>query len=175
MRIDVHAHFMPRDCFDAVDSAGRHFGPSIATNQQGQEEVVHQGQSSGPVARQMYDPQTRIRDMDASGVDMQVISAVPSFLYYGIEAEAALWYSRRQNDGIARAVKEHPKRFIGMATVPLQDTKMALAELDRSANKLGLRGLKLLSNINGRQLDNPAFMPFYKEVEALGMPVFIHP
>ncbi|MFH1169221.1 MAG: amidohydrolase family protein [Chloroflexota bacterium] len=175
MRIDVHAHFLPRDCFDAVDSTGRHFGPSIVTNKKGEEEVVHAGFNSGPVAKQMYDVETRIKDMDATGVDMQAISAVPSFLYYAAEPEACLWYSRRQNDGFAEAVKAYPKRFVGMATVPLQDSKMALAELDRAVNKLGLRGVKMLSNINGKQLDDPSLMPFYKEVETLGLPIFIHP
>ena len=175
MRIDIHAHFCPRDCFDAVDNAGRHYGPTIVTNEKGQEEVVVRGISSGPIARQMWDPETRIKDMDATGVSIQVLSAVPSLLYYDLEPEACLWFSCRQNDGISQVVKEYPARFLGLATVPLQETDIALAELDRAINKLGLHGVEMLSNINGRDLDAPELMPFYKEVEALGVPVFIHP
>ncbi len=175
MHIDVHAHFLAGNCFDVTDSAGRHYGPSIIMNEKGQEEVVQGNISSGPIARQMWDPETRINDIDATGVDIQIISPIPLVLYYNLESEACLWFSRQINDEIARVVREYPTRFVGLATVPLQDTAKALAELDRAINKLGLRGIEILSNINGRDLDAPELMPFYKEVEALDVPIFIHP
>jgi len=175
MNIDVHAHFLPRNCFDAVDNDGRHYGPTIVTGEKGREEVVFGKMNSGPIARQLWDPETRIKDMDAAGVDVQVLSPVAYLLYYNLETEACLWFSRQQNDGIAQVVNEYPARFLGLATVPLQEPKRALAELDRAINKLGLRGVEILSNINSRELDAPELMPFYKEVEALAAPVFIHP
>ena len=106
---------------------------------------------------------------------MQVLSPVPPSVYYNLEAKSCLWYSRRQNDGIAKTVKEYPNRFLGMATVPLQAPDMAIAELDRAINKLGLRGVEILSNVDGRDLDSLELMPFFKEVQALDVPVFIHP
>jgi len=175
MRIDIHTHFLPRNCFDAVDNNGRHYGPTIAIDEKGREEVISGGISGGPIARQLWDPETRIKDMDAAEVDVQVLLPVPSLLYYNLDAEACLWFSRRQNDGIARVASEYPTRFLGLATVPLQEPSTALAELDRAINKLELRGVEILSNINGRQLDALELMPFYKEVEALDVPVFIHP
>jgi aminocarboxymuconate-semialdehyde decarboxylase len=133
------------------------------------------GQSAGPVAQKLCNPEQRIKDMDATGVDMQILSPAPPSSYYNLEAEACLWFSRRQNDGIAQTVKEYPERFLGIGTVPLQAADMAIAELDRAVNKLGLRGLQILSNVAGRNLDAPELMPFYKEVEALDVPIFIHP
>jgi len=175
LRIDVHAHFLPRNCFDVVDNAGKHYGPSIVTNEKGQEEVHVGNTNNGPIARQLYDPETHIKDMDATGVDIQVLSPAPNTIYYNLETEDCLWFSRRLNDRISQTVKEYPTRFLGLATIPLQEPDKALDELDRAINKLGLRGLEILSNINGRQLDVPELMPFYKEVEALDVPVFIHP
>ena len=175
MRIDMHAHFIPRNCFDVVDNTGRHYGPTIITNKKGQQEMVFEGKSPEPIARQLWDPEIHIKDMNATGVDIQILSPAPRLLYYNLEAEDCLWFSRRQNDGIAQVVKEYPTRFQGLATVPLQDPNLALDELDRAINQLGLRGLEIMSNINGRDLDAPELMPFYKEVETMDVPVFIHP
>jgi len=175
MNIDVHAHFVPRDCFDVIDSAGRHYGPTIVTGKKRQEKIILGTVNLGPIARRFWDPETRIKDMDEAGVDVQVLSPVPSLLYYNLEAEACLWFSRKQNDGISQVVKKYPDRFQGMATVPLQEPAMALSELDRAINELGLRGVEILANINGRDLDASELFPFYQEVEALGVPIFIHP
>ncbi len=175
MHIDIHAHFVPRDCFDVVDSAGRRYGPNISTNEKGQDTQFVDGKKTGGVSRKFWDLETRIKDMDAQGVDIQLLSVLPRLSYYDLEIEASLWFSRRVNDGIARAVKECPTRFQGLATVPLQDPAKALAELDRAINKLGLRGLQILANINGCYLDSPDLDPFYKEMETLGVPMFIHP
>ncbi|MBI4334837.1 MAG: amidohydrolase [Chloroflexi bacterium] len=177
MNIDMHAHFVPRECFDAVDNAGRRLGPSTVKDEKGHEQVTFTVQNRAPIAitRQYWDPETRIKDMDAAGVDVQVLSALPPFFYYELETEACLWFSRRQNDGISQVVAEHPTRFVGLATVPLQEPLTALAELDRAINKLGLRGVEIGSNINGRDLDSPELMPLFREMETLDVPVLVHP
>ena len=176
MNIDIHAHFMPKNCVDVVDDAGRNYDIiKIGQNAKGEAIVIQAGNfDTGPITQRLCDPEARIKDMDATGVDMQILSPVPVSSYYDLEAEACLWFSRRQNDGIAQTVKEYPKRFLGMATVPLQAPDMAIAELDRAVNKLGLRGVEILSNVNGRDLDSPELLPFFKEVQTLDVPVFIH-
>lgn len=175
MNIDIHSHFLSRDCWDAIYRNGRHYAPTIVTAQNGDELMVFKGMNRGPIARQMWDPERRLKDMDAAGVDVQVLSAIPSLMYYDIEPEACLWFSRLQNDGIARIVKENPKRFVGVGSIPLQDSDIALSELDRAVNKLGLRGVEILGNVNGRPLDAPELFPFYKEMESLNLPILIHP
>lgn len=171
MRIDMHAHVLPWDCFDAVDIAGRHFGPGKIAGVKGKKEVNMGAKNTA----QYWDPETRIKDMDATGIDIEAISPTPSWLSYEPDAESCLWYSRRLNDGIAKMVSDFPKRFVGLATIPLQNPGMALAELDRAVNKLGMRGLEILSNVRGQDLDWPELLPFFKEVQTLDVPVFIHP
>lgn len=171
MRIDVHAHVLPRDCFDAVDNAGRHFGPGKIAGVKGKKESSLAAVNTA----QFWDLETRIKDMDATKVDVQAISVIPPSVTYELDGEGGAWYSRRINDGIARMVKECPRRFVGIADVPLQDPKKALSELDRAVNGLGMRGVQILANVAGRDLDWAELMPFYKEVQALDVPVFIHP
>jgi aminocarboxymuconate-semialdehyde decarboxylase len=172
MRIDIHAHVLPIDCFDAVDSTGRHFGPGKIEGVKGKKESSI---LASPNTAQFWDLDTRIQDMDATGVEFEAISVIPTVINYDVDAEAGLWYSRRLNNGIARMVKEHSNRFVGIADVPLQNPKMAVAELDRAVNELGMRGVQILANINGRDLDSPELAPFYQEVQSLDVPVFIHP
>lgn len=171
MRIDVHAHVLPRDCFDAVDNAGRHFGPGKIKGVKGKKE----SSLAATDTAQFWDLETRLKDMDAANVDCQAISVIPPAVTYELDAEGGAWYSRRLNDGIARMVKECPERFVGIADAPLQSPVMAVEELDRAVNKLGMRGVQILANINGRDLDSPELAPFYKEIQALDVPVFIHP
>jgi len=172
MRIDIHAHVLPFECFDAVDSAGRHFGPGKIAGVKGKKEITSMAATD---TAQFWDLETRLKDMDAEKVDMQAISVIPPGTTYEMEAATGAWYSGKVNDGIARMVKEMPSRFIGIADVPLQDAAAAVKELDRAINKLGMRGVQILSNVNGRELDSPELMPFYKEVQNLDIPVFIHP
>jgi aminocarboxymuconate-semialdehyde decarboxylase len=164
MRIDIHAHVVPFECFDAVDKAGRHFGPGKIQGIKGKQE----SSLASPNTAQFWDMETRFKDMDAAKVEMQAISVIPTVITYDLDAAGSAWYSRKLNDGIARMVKECPARFVGIADVPLQNPVAAVAELDRAVNTLGMRGVQILANVNGRDLDSPELMPFYKEVQPAG-------
>ncbi|MFC1897745.1 amidohydrolase family protein [Chloroflexota bacterium] len=153
MHIDIHCHFTPKNCIDVLGDTVR----------------------DDDVINRLCDPEIRIKDMDATGVDMQVLSPAPPSIAYNFEPSIGLLNSKRQNDGIAQIVKEYPDRFLGMATIPLQAVDIAITELDRAVNKLGLRGVEVLSNVNGRDYDSSEFLPFFKAVEALDIPIFIHP
>jgi aminocarboxymuconate-semialdehyde decarboxylase len=167
MQIDIHAHAIPFNCFDAVDSTGKHFGPGKIAGIKGGRK------SSSPYryTAQFWNLETRINDMIATSVDLQAISVSPTIVNYELGAR----YSGFLNDSITRMVKEDTKRFIGIADVPLQDPTEAVVELDRAVNKLGMKGIQILANISGRDIDAPELMPFYKEVQTLDVPVFIHP
>ncbi len=83
MKIDIHAHYIPRDCFDLVDDKGEKFGPTITIDPDGKEFVTVEDFKLGPLARQLYDPQTRLKDMDRMGLDMHALSVPPTnFFYY---------------------------------------------------------------------------------------------
>ncbi len=127
------------------------------------------------VAPKMYDPALRIADMDAMGVDIQAISPSPGQYYYWLEPELGRQAARHSNDGIAGIVAKYPDRFVGIGTVPLQDTDMAIDELRRCVRELGFRGIEINSNVMGEELSSPRLARFFAEAEALDVLLFLHP
>ena len=117
----------------------------------------------------------RLAAMDAMGIDVQAISVAPPQYFYWAEPELALTAARLINDNIASIVRAHPDRFVGLGHLPMQEPQFALAELERCAKELGMRGVELCTNVNGRELAEPQFEPVFARLEALGMVVFLHP
>jgi aminocarboxymuconate-semialdehyde decarboxylase len=127
------------------------------------------------IGRKLSSIDDRIADMDALGVDIQAISPSPGQYYYWAEPGLGLEAARLVNDGMAEAVARHPDRLVGMGTVPLQSPELAVQELKRLTGELGLRGVEISSNVDGRELADPEFRPFFAAAEALGVLVFMHP
>jgi aminocarboxymuconate-semialdehyde decarboxylase len=127
------------------------------------------------VAPQLSDPLRRIADMDAMGIDIQAISPSPGQYYYWLEPDLGRDAARLSNDGIAEIVAAHPDRFVGIGTVPLQNTDMAVAELERCVRSLGLRGIEINSNVMGEELSSPRFARFFGKAEELDVLLFLHP
>ena len=117
----------------------------------------------------------RIVDMDELGVDVQAISPSPGQYYYFAPPELGRDAARKVNEGMAEAVARHPDRLVGMGTVPLQNVEMAVAEMRRCVAELDLRGIEINSHVNGRELAEDEFRPFWAAAEELGVLVFMHP
>ena len=117
----------------------------------------------------------RIAEMDALGVDIQAISPVPPQMYYAAEPDLGRQAARIVNDGIAAAVARHPQRLVGMGTVPLQAPELAVIEMKRCVDELGLRGIEISSNVAGKELADPQFRPFFAAAEELDVLLFLHP
>ncbi len=117
----------------------------------------------------------RLADMDRLGVDVQAISPSPGQYYYFAPPEVGRDAARIVNDGIAEAAASHPDRLVGMGTVPLQDTEMAIAEMRRCVKDLGLRGIEIGANVGGGELAAPARRAFFAAAEELGVLLFLHP
>jgi aminocarboxymuconate-semialdehyde decarboxylase len=128
-----------------------------------------------PFPRELWDTEQRLRDMDAHGVDMQVLAPTVFTFFYEQEPALALACAMLQNDEIAAETKRHPGRFVGLGGVPLQAPELAADELKRAMTQLGLRGAMIGSNVNGRNLDDPALEPFWAAAAALGAFIFVHP
>ena len=123
----------------------------------------------------MTDVAVRLADMDAAGIDLQVIMPVPGQCTYTVPADLAVRAARIVNDGMAAFAAQKPDRFVALGTVAMQDSAAAVAELERGMGDLGLRGVQVLTNVAGRELSDPAFAPFWAAAERLGAMVLIHP
>lgn len=128
-----------------------------------------------PFPRGGFDLAHRLRDMDAMGVDVQVLSVTPQTYLYNQDASLGAMTAAIQNDQIAKLVKQNPQLFMGIATLPMQAPEKAADELKRAMTKLNLRGAMFASNIIGKNLDDPSFEPVWATAEELGAFVFIHP
>ncbi len=117
----------------------------------------------------------RLKEMDETDVGIQVLSTIPVLFNYWAKPSDALETSRFFNDHIAETVGKHQKRFIGLGTVPLQDTELAMREMERCVHELKMPGLEIGSNVNGENLSEKRLLPFYEAAQELGCSLFIHP
>lgn len=122
-----------------------------------------------------FDAVERQKDMEVTGVTVQVLSTIPVLFNYWAKPQDGLETARFFNDHIADTVAKNPQQFIGLGTVPLQDIELSIQEMERCVQELGMPGLEIGSNINGINLGDPRFFPFYKRAEELGCALFIHP
>jgi predicted TIM-barrel fold metal-dependent hydrolase len=145
---------------------------------------VMQRDSSGPAggANRAYDAERqarlsdlgslRLQEMDAGGIDLQVISHVATAAVTGEEGARL---AREANDQLAAAVSAHPSRFAGFALLPMTEPEAAADELERAVRSLGFKGAMINGTINGRFLDDPAFLPILARAAALDVPLYLHP
>jgi len=117
----------------------------------------------------------RLTELDAMGIDFQLVMPPPPQCYYTVPVEIAVEAARMVNDGIAEFVGKKPDRFAGLGSVPMPDGNEAANELERCVGKLGLKGAQILTNVAGRELSDPAFEPFWKKAEELNAFIVLHP
>ena len=184
MKIDLHTHILPRDWPDLDAKYGYggfirldHYKPCCARMMIG-DRVFRE------ITDNVWDPKRRIEECDREKISMQVLSTVPVMFSYWAKAADALDLSRRLNDHIAEVVRNHPTRFAGLATIPLQDPDLAASELERCVRELGLRGAQIGTHVDanphsGRidtlNLDNASLQPVWNAAEQFGAAIFVHP
>ena len=117
----------------------------------------------------------RLKDMEAMGLDMQLVMPPPPQCYTTLPVEIAVKAARMVNEGIAEYIAKKPDRFLALGTVPMQDGKEAAAELARAMRELGFKGAEILTNVAGKEISDPAYAPFWAKAEELGALVLIHP
>lgn len=175
MRVDFHTHIIPEDIPNFAEKYNGGRWPVLEKTCSCGANIMVEGKLFREVTDQVWDPEKRIADMDAEGVDIQVLSPIPVTFSYWAEADAAEEMAKIQNDFIAETVKKYPTRFIGLGTVPMQNVDVAIREMERCVKELGLKGIEIGTNINGMNLDDPAFTEFFKKAEEWEVPLFVHP
>jgi aminocarboxymuconate-semialdehyde decarboxylase len=167
LRIDVHAHMIPARFVQ---------GDEVRYPLDGSDEVHTMPLRPQPnfPDDSIYSVERRLRDMDAQGIDMHIISLQPMFADH-LPAERAVRVCRGINDAFAEVVAGNPKRFLALANLPMQSPEDAARELERAVRDLGLRGAEICSQIAGTNLDDASLALFWAKAQELDVPVFIHP
>ena len=159
--IDVHAHITPRIFAEAIERDG-------------------QWHTLGPDVGELHIPKFRISaeehvaDMDRLEVDVHVITANTGFWQYELDPQTTLAISRDCNEVLRERVAQYPDRFRALASLPMQDVPLAIAEMEHWMAVPGFKGVTISDHVNGHELDEPQFRPFWRSVEELGAFVFFH-
>lgn len=145
MLIDAHSHWLP----DEIISNANFF---------------HKGWG---------DIEAQLKMMDEAGIDKAVLSYPTSDAHLKLGSISQVTHI--YNDNVGEILKRYPKRFIGAAILPVDNSIDMLDELKRVTNELGFKAVSLASSYNGIYLDDMMFLPIYKEVQDKGIPLFVHP
>ena len=172
--IDIHCHRETAAVRETVQAESQRLGrmPLIFGSELTKEVNRRQLETIRP---KMESVEERLADMDEMGVDVQAVAVSPYQMSYWADPEVGRDVSRTINDDLADLAGDHPDRFLPLGTVPLQDTDMAVAELDRCVDELGFRGLEIATNVEGEELSSDRLRPFWARVEERDIVVFIHP
>jgi aminocarboxymuconate-semialdehyde decarboxylase len=173
--IDVHTHVLAEDTIRLLQKEAPSIGLKLQPLDAESALLEVAGVAYKPFPRGGFDHERRRKDMDQTGIEMQVLSATPQTYLYNQEPSLTAATAALQNDQIAAMVAAEPHRFAGIATLPMQAPELAAAELRRVMRDKGLRGAMIGSNVNGKNLDDPALEPFWTAAAELGAFIFIHP
>ena len=159
--IDIHAHLTPQ-CFQREVLAGRQWHGMTKA----------EGELFNPM--NAWTPEQRLADMKSLGIDVQVVSTNVAFYKYDQDVATTRAIAQACNNEVHQMTIDHPDRFAGLATLPMQDIPAAIAELERCVVQLGLKGAMINDHVNGRTFDEAEFLPFWKAAEQMGALLFIH-
>ncbi len=172
MRYDLHTHYYPASFFELIRNTPGEF--SFGADPTGRTIIRHRGARFFGVTAPMTDPALRLADMDRVGIDVEVLSLSTPNVFFA-EAAGQAEVARIVNDAYAELIAQHPTRFKGFASIPMDAPDAALRELDRALGELKLNGVVLLSNIRGRALTDPTYRPFFEEANRRRLCIFLHP
>ena len=175
LKIDCHAHILPETWPSLKEKYGYggfieldHYTPGRARM------MRDDGHFFRDIERNCWDPEAILVDMDQHNVDVMVLCTVPVLFSYWARPKDTLDWSRFLNDHLAGVVASYPQRFIGLGTLPMQDVEYSIKEL-RRCKELGLPGVEIGTNVNGKNLDDKVFFPLWEAAQDLNMSIFVHP
>lgn len=171
--IDIHAHFVPEAYLRLIETEGEARGVRLRSGPEGPLILVGPV-PIGPITARYHDLDLRLKAMDAQRVTIHALSLMPPMVYWADDA-LGLRLARLVNDAMAEAARAHPDRFVFLATLPMQDPEAAVGELERAVTQLGCRGIYLGTNVRGKELTDPSFLPVFERIHALRVPIFLHP
>ena len=175
LKIDMHSHIMPKELPRWSDKFG--YGDFIHLDhyRKGYARMMQRDKFFREVNENCWNEDIRIAEYQTFHTQVQVVCTIPVLFAYWAKPEHCHEVSRYLNDHIAEVQQKYPKNYIGLATVPMHDAQLAIKELERCKNELGLKGIQIGSNINDRNLGEDEFYPIFEACERLDLAVMVHP
>jgi len=172
--IDIHAHFYPEAFLKLVGQHGAAYGLEYR-EVEGRGPQFKNGQLvTGPIGINFVDLDAHLQAMDAQGVTAHALSLSQPMVYWA-KPELAQQLTEVFNDAVAKAHEKHPQRLFGLATLPMHVPEAAVREAERAARLPGVRGFYMSTRVNDMEVSDPSLWPVYERIEALGLPLFLHP
>ena len=172
--VDIHAHYFPEAYTRLIISDGERHGARYASGEPGPLIHVEGDIPGGPITPEFVDLAARIAAMDRQQVQWQALSLTQPMAYFE-DGDFSLALARAFNNAASAAHFAYPDRLIGFATLPLTHPVLALEELERAATLPGIRGVYFGTNTGKQELSDRSLFPIYERIQALGLPLFLHP
>lgn len=171
--VDVHAHWYPKRFLELLAKEGPAHGLEWRDTEGGPQFKIR-SLMTGPAGPRFVDLDARLQAMDQQGVEVHALSLTQPMVYWA-GRELGMRLAATYNDELAQAHEKSPQRFVGLAALPMHEPDYARREAERAARLPGVRGVYMATAILERELSDEALFPVYETLEALGLPVFLHP
>ncbi|MGE0772907.1 MAG: amidohydrolase family protein [Cyclobacteriaceae bacterium] len=174
LKIDSHTHILPKKLPNWSEKFGYGDFIYLHHHKKGHAQMMRGNQFFREIKENCWNAKLRIKEYDALATQVQVVCTIPVMFSYWAKPLDCLDLSMFLNDHIAKLVEKHPKHYVGLATLPMQDAELAVKELER-CKKIGMKGIQIGSNVNDENLNEGRFMPVFEACASLGMAVLVHP
>jgi aminocarboxymuconate-semialdehyde decarboxylase len=173
-KIDMHTHLLPAQLPDFSAQFGYGDFIHLDHHRTGFARMMKGERFFREIASNCWDPQVRVEEYEAFDTQLQLVCTIPVMFSYWAKPKDTETISIFLNDHISEVCFNDPTHYMGLATLPMNDTDLAIKELER-AKEIGLVGVQIGSNVNQRNLSEPEFYPIFEAMADLNMPVLIHP
>jgi len=175
LKIDMHTHILPPEMPNWTAKFG--YGKFIWLKQQkpGLADMMRGNSFFRTIAENCWEPEIRMAEYANFNTQVQVVCTVPVMFSYWAKGKDTLELSQFLNDHIANLQAKFPKNYVGLGTIPMQDPDLAIQELHRLKNELGIVGVQIGSNVNQKNLNEAEFFPIFEACQKLDMSIMIHP
>lgn len=170
----MHTHIIPRTLPRWADKFGYGDFIHLEHHREGFARMMQGERFFREIAANCWDAELRMKEYETFDTKVQVVCTIPVMFSYWASPQDGLEVARFLNDDLAQLCDKYPKRYVGLGTLPMQDTELAVEELER-CRKIGLKGIQIGSNIEDKNLSEDRFFPIFEACERLDMCVMIHP
>jgi len=171
----MHTHILPKELPDFAKKFGYEGFIHLHHHRQGYARMMQGEKFFREIHENCWDEEVRIREYEQFKTQVQVVCTIPVMFSYWAKPNDCHELSQFLNDHIAELVHRYPKHYIGLGTIPMQDTDLAIKELERLKHECNMPGIQIGSNINDKNLGEDEFFPIFEACQSLDMAVFVHP